>query len=95
VLRDPNVSSEGEDGDDERSDADPESDDSDTDDESSDVSIEELLTRSREAFERADSALRAGDLAGYQRWVETAAAYIAKAQKVLSESPSLDDSDAA
>ena len=95
VERDPNVSSEGEDGDDERSDADPESGESETDDESSDASIEELLTRSREAFERADSALRAGDLAGYQRWVETAAAYIAKAQKLLSESPSLDDSDAA
>jgi hypothetical protein len=91
VKRDPNVSSD----DDEPADTKPESGDSETDDESSDASIEELLTRSREAFERADAALRAGDLAGYQRWVETAAAYIAKAQKLLSESSALDDSDAA
>ena len=43
----------------------------------------------------ADAALRAGDLAGYQRWVEEAAGYISKAQKLLSESPARDDADAA
>ena len=59
------------------------------------MSVEELLALSGEAFDRADAALRAGDLAGYQRWVEEAAGYISKAQKLLSESPARDDADAA
>jgi hypothetical protein len=54
-----------------------------------------LLALSREAFDRADAALRAGDLAGYQRWVEAAAGYISKAQKMLTQSPVRDDADAA
>jgi uncharacterized membrane protein (UPF0182 family) len=40
--------------------------------------IEELLTEAEAAFANADAALRAGDLAQYQRWVE-------EAQRVLGE----------
>ena len=65
------------------------------DEESDEMSVEELLALSREAFASADAALRAGDLAGYQRWVEKAAGYISKAQKLLGESPVRDDADAA
>ena len=68
---------------------------SDEDEESDDISVEELLALSREAFDRANAALRTGDLAGYQRWVEAAAGYISKAQKMLSQSPVRDDADAA
>ncbi|MBK02625.1 MAG: hypothetical protein CL464_09255 [Acidimicrobiaceae bacterium] len=94
VEQDPSVASGDQDDDSDRSDADSESGDPEADDESGDVSIEELLALSRAAFERADAALRTGDLAGYQQWVDTAAGYIAKAQKLLTQS-SLDDSDAA
>ena len=94
VEQDPSVASGDQDDDSDRSDADSESGDPEADDESDDVSIEELLALSRAAFERADAALRAGDLAGYQQWVDTAAGYIAKAQELLTQS-SLDDSDAA
>jgi uncharacterized membrane protein (UPF0182 family) len=82
-------------------DAEPdEEDSSDTtepeeDSDSDGASVEELLALSREAFDRADAALRAGDLAGYQRWVEAAAGYISKAQKMLTQSPVRDDADAA
>ena len=68
---------------------------SEEDEESDDISVEELLALSREAFDRANAALRTGDLAGYQRWVEAAAGYISKAQKMLSQSPVRDDADAA
>ena len=94
VEQDPSFASGDQDDDSDRSDADSESGDPEADDESGDVSIEELLALSRAAFERADAALRTGDLAGYQQWVDTAAGYIAKAQKLLTQS-SLDDSDAA
>ena len=94
VEQDPSFASGDQDDDSDRSDADSESGDPEADDESDDVSIEELLALSRAAFERADAALRTGDLAGYQQWVDTAAGYIAKAQKLLTQS-SLDDSDAA
>ena len=94
VEQDPSVASGDQDDDSDRSDTDSESGDPEADDESGDVSIEELLALSRAAFERADAALRAGDLAGYQQWVDTAAGYIAKAQELLTQS-SLDDSDAA
>ena len=94
VEQDPSVASGDQDDDSDRSDTDSESGDPEADDESGDVSIEELLALSRAAFERADAALRTGDLAGYQQWVDTAAGYIAKAQKLLTQS-SLDDSDAA
>lgn len=69
--------------------------DSDIGSDSDESSVEELLALSREAFDRADAALRAGDLAGYQRWVEAAAGYISKAQKMLTQSPVRDDADAA
>ena len=94
VEQDPSFASGDQDDDSDRSDADSESGDPEADDESGDVSIEELLALSRAAFERADAALRTGDLAGYQRWVDTAAGYIAKAQELLTQS-SLDDGDAA
>ena len=94
VEQDPSVASGDQDDDSDRSDTDSEGGDPEADDESGDVSIEELLALSRAAFERADAALRTGDLAGYQQWVDTAAGYIAKAQKLLTQS-SLDDSDAA
>lgn len=94
VEQDPSFASGDQDDDSDRSDADSESGDPEADDESGDVSIEELLALSRAAFERADAALRTGDLAGYQQWVDTAAGYIAKAQKLLTQS-SLNDSDAA
>ena len=94
VEQDPSFASGDQDDDSDRSDADSESGDPEADDESGDVSIEELLALSRAAFERADAALRTGDLAGYQQWVDTAAGYIAKAQELLTQL-SLDDSDAA
>ncbi len=94
VEQDPSVASGDQDDDSDRSDTDSEGGDPEADDESGDVSIEELLALSRAAFERADAALRTGDLAGYQQWVDTAAGYIAKAQELLTQS-SLDDSDAA
>lgn len=94
VEQDPSFASGDQDDDSDRSDADSESGDPEADDESGDVSIEELLALSRAAFERADAALRTGDLAGYQQWVDTAAGYIAKAQELLTQL-SLNDSDAA
>ncbi|HJM22430.1 MAG TPA: UPF0182 family protein, partial [Acidimicrobiales bacterium] len=95
AQEDMTVSSEGEDEELDESDGDLESDDADPDDKSEEKSVEELLTLSADAFERADAALRAGDLAAYQQWVERAAGYIAKAQELLSQSPTRDDSDAA
>jgi uncharacterized membrane protein (UPF0182 family) len=41
-------------------------------------SLEELVAQAEEAFAQADTALRAGDLAGYQRWVD-------EAQRILDE----------
>lgn len=41
-------------------------------------SIEELIQQAEDAFARAETALRAGDLAGYQEWVE-------EAQRLLNE----------
>ena len=41
-------------------------------------SLEELVAQAEEAFAQADAALRAGDLAGYQRWVD-------EAQRILDE----------
>jgi hypothetical protein len=40
--------------------------------------IEELIQQAEDAFARADTALRAGDLAGYQDWVD-------EAQRLLTE----------
>ena len=58
-------------------------------------SVEQLLALAQDAFNRADAALRTGDLAGYQRWVETASGYIARAQALMADSPQRDDADAA
>ncbi|MDP7066900.1 MAG: UPF0182 family protein, partial [Acidimicrobiales bacterium] len=69
--------------------------DSAQDDDSTEYSIDDLLVLAQDAFNRADAALRTGDLAGYQRWVETASGYIAKAQELLAQSSSQDDADAA
>jgi hypothetical protein len=41
-------------------------------------SIEELIQQAEDAFARADEALRAGDLAGYQEAVD-------EAQRILTE----------
>jgi hypothetical protein len=41
-------------------------------------SIEELIAEAESAFANADAALRAGDLAGYQEWVD-------EAQRILNE----------
>ncbi len=94
-LQDIEISSDDQEDESEPSDRESESDDPKMEGEQGDESIEELLALSRNAFERADAALRDGDLAAYQRWVEKAAGYIAKAQELLSQSPSKDDSDAA
>jgi hypothetical protein len=40
--------------------------------------IEELITEAETAFANADVALRSGDLAGYQRWVN-------EAQRILDQ----------
>ena len=65
------------------------------DEDTGEYSVEQLLALAQDAFNRADAALRTGDLAAYQRWVETASGYIARAQALVSESPQLDDADAA
>ncbi|MEC9089170.1 MAG: UPF0182 family protein [Actinomycetota bacterium] len=70
-------------------------DSSQNDEDTGEYSVEQLLALAQDAFNRADAALRTGDLAGYQRWVETASGYIARAQALVSESPQLDDADAA
>ena len=95
AQEDATVSSDGDDEELDDSGGDLESDDAEPDDKSEERSVEELLTLSADAFQRADAALRAGDLAAYQQWVERAAGYIAKAQELLSQSPTRDDSDAA
>ena len=70
-------------------------DSSQNEEDTGEYSVEQLLALAQDAFNRADAALRTGDLAGYQRWVETASGYIARAQALVSESPQLDDADAA
>ena len=70
-------------------------DSSQNDEDTGEYSVEQLLALAQDAFNRADAALRTGDLDGYQRWVETASGYIARAQALVSESPQLDDADAA
>lgn len=53
---------------------------------SSDQTIEELVAEANEAFNNADAALRRGDLAEYQRWVQEAQQIIAEIQTLLGES---------
>ncbi len=48
--------------------------------------VEELITDANSAFERANAALQAGDLAGYQRWVEEAARILQELADLVSGS---------
>jgi uncharacterized membrane protein (UPF0182 family) len=57
-----------------------------------DQTIEELVAEASEAFGNADAALRRGDLAEYQRWVQEAQQIIAEIQTLLGDSAS--DTDA-
>lgn len=52
----------------------------------SDQTIEELVAEANEAFNNAEAALRRGDLAEYQRWVEEAQQIIAEIQTLLGAS---------
>jgi uncharacterized protein len=45
--------------------------------------VDALLQQAADAFQSADDALAAGDLAGYQQWVEEARSLIQQAQDVL------------
>jgi hypothetical protein len=47
--------------------------------------VAELLARAQLAFDAADRALVAGDLAEYQKRVDEAAAYIAQANRIIAE----------
>jgi uncharacterized membrane protein (UPF0182 family) len=49
-------------------------------------SIEELLGEAEAAFANADAALRAGDLAGYQEWVDEAERILDEIADLLNES---------
>jgi uncharacterized membrane protein (UPF0182 family) len=51
------------------------------------ATVEELIAEAEAAFANADTALRAGDLAGYQRWVE-------EAQRILGEIADLLEAEA-
>jgi hypothetical protein len=48
-------------------------------------SIEELLGEAEAAFANADAALRAGDLAGYQEWVDEAERILDEIADLLNE----------
>ena len=61
----------------------PEPDESDPTPVPDDAGLIELIELAREAFDRADAALRAGDLAGYQAAVVEAEEYIRRAQLIL------------
>ncbi|MGB8361404.1 MAG: UPF0182 family protein [Acidimicrobiia bacterium] len=47
-----------------------------------DTTLDDLITQAESAFANADAALRSGDLAGYQRWVE-------EAQRIVDQISSL------
>jgi uncharacterized membrane protein (UPF0182 family) len=47
--------------------------------------IEELLAEAEDAFANADTALRSGDLAGYQEWVDEAERILDELADILSE----------
>ncbi|MFQ5523973.1 MAG: UPF0182 family protein [Acidimicrobiia bacterium] len=48
--------------------------------------LAELVANANEAFANADAALKAGDLAGYQAWVDEARRILGEIQKLLDES---------
>lgn len=49
------------------------------------ATIEALVIQATMAFDNADAALTAGDLAGYQRWVEEAQRLIGEIESILSQ----------
>jgi uncharacterized membrane protein (UPF0182 family) len=51
------------------------------------ATLEELVAEANAAFSRANDALRAGDLAEYQRWVEEAERILGQLEELLSSSP--------
>jgi uncharacterized membrane protein (UPF0182 family) len=52
---------------------------------SNNLGVNELLTAANNSFAEASSALRSGDLAGYQNAIEEAAEYIQLASQLLSD----------
>ncbi|REK25785.1 MAG: UPF0182 family protein [Actinobacteria bacterium] len=50
--------------------------------------VEELIAQAAAAFANADEALAAGDLAGYQRWVEEAQRLIGEIEAILQDAGS-------
>lgn len=50
-----------------------------------DETVESLLASAETALENADAALRAGDLAGYQRWVEEAQSIITQINELIGD----------
>ena len=53
-----------------------------------DETLEELIADAEAAFENADAALRAGDLAGYQTWVEEAQRILDEIADLVNSAPS-------
>ena len=51
------------------------------------ATLEELVFQANAAFSRANDALRAGDLAEYQRWVEEAERILGQIEELLGGSP--------
>lgn len=51
------------------------------------ATVEELIAEAEAAFANADTALRAGDLAGYQRWVEEAQRILGEIADILEAEP--------
>lgn len=49
------------------------------------ATLEELLAQADAAFSAADAALRAGDLAGYQQWVEEAQSILGQIAEIVSQ----------
>ncbi len=49
------------------------------------ATIEALVVQATTSFANADAALSAGDLAGYQRWVEEAQRLVGEIEKILAE----------
>ena len=53
---------------------------------SNELDVNELLAAANNSFAEASSALRSGDLAGYQNAIEQAAEFIQRASQLLSDS---------
>jgi hypothetical protein len=50
-------------------------------------SLEELIAQAEAAFENAETALRSGDLATYQRWVDEAERLLEEIADVVGQTP--------